>query len=108
MTLMLFATETDISLRCFTEDPLRLANQQHISACIVAFRRLEDCMGHHRNESVPRTYAPHHHRDRWADRMSENRSGKGELHGPGSIFANNPLSNQVHIAARIDAASHHS
>ena len=65
-------------------------------------------MEHRRNDSVPRTYAPHRRRDQWADNVSENHSGKVEWPIPCSIFVNNLLSNQVHITARIDGAPHHS
>ena len=65
-------------------------------------------MERRRNESVPRIYAPHNHRDQLPDNMSENPSGNVEWHVPRSTFVNNLLSNQVHRNVRTDGASHDS
>ena len=106
MALMVFTTKTPDKFTVSKEFHT-LANQKHISVCIVASRRAEGRMERRRYEFVPRTYA-HHRHGQWSDGGSGNPFLEPKWYLPCSIFASNPLSNGVRMASRIDEASHHS
>ena len=106
MALMLFTTKTP-GKYSVSKEFQTLANQQHISVCIVASRRAEGRMEHRRYEFVPRTYARHCY-GQWSDGASGNLFMETKWHLPCSIFASNPLSNGGRTTSRNDGVSHHS
>ena len=70
MALMLFTTKTP-GKYSVSKEFQTLANQQHISVCIVASRRAEGRMGHRKYGFVPRICA-HDRHDQWSDGASGN------------------------------------
>lgn len=80
MAFVLFTAKMVRSVFTVSKESQRLANQRHISACIVVFRRSEGRMEHRRHEFVPHTNAPHHHHGQWTDNVSENNFRKVERH----------------------------